>query len=333
MKETFTVSLLLAISTLFILACGNGDQEASVTSNTSSLETSPNSTSLPPSTDLFWMQRPNAAFDVTIQSSLEEVPLVVQFNDKSSTKYEGLGSKYEITYWEWDFGDGTTSTEQNPKHEYGEQGIYDIKLRVTDPVDRGDNATQTLYLQPPVGNIVTFPDSNLEYTVRRELGMPNGDIYESHLEHVVSIDNRYTPVDAFDDVWNPIPIVDLSGLEYCKNLTSLEIHSGVLNDISPLATLYNLTRLDLRSSQVSDISHLSNLTNLYAVELRENQITDLSPLIDNTGFGEGDYLDINGNPLNEVSMIEHVSQLRARGVYVWDEYWGMPLSWFEENKQ
>ncbi|MBA7564920.1 hypothetical protein ES708_06589 [subsurface metagenome] len=30
----------------------------------------------------------------------------------------------EITSWHWDFGDGATSTEQNPIHEYKEAGVY-----------------------------------------------------------------------------------------------------------------------------------------------------------------------------------------------------------------
>jgi PKD repeat protein len=31
-------------------------------------------------------------------------------------------------YWEWDFGDGQTSSEQNPKHSYSEVGNYEVSL-------------------------------------------------------------------------------------------------------------------------------------------------------------------------------------------------------------
>jgi hypothetical protein len=41
----------------------------------------------------------------------------------------------EITTWKWDFGDGTTSTEQNPIHQYkethGKEGIYTVILSIT----------------------------------------------------------------------------------------------------------------------------------------------------------------------------------------------------------
>lgn len=37
-----------------------------------------------------------------------------------------------VIAWEWDFGDGNTSTEQNPSHTYRRPGIYTISLRTFD---------------------------------------------------------------------------------------------------------------------------------------------------------------------------------------------------------
>jgi hypothetical protein len=34
--------------------------------------------------------------------------------------------------WDWSFGDGATSTEQNPSHIYGEKGEFQVELTVTD---------------------------------------------------------------------------------------------------------------------------------------------------------------------------------------------------------
>jgi gliding motility-associated-like protein len=48
------------------------------------------------------------------------------FNDQS---YSPIGP---ITSWLWDFGDGTTSTDQNPDHTYLAPGTYNITLAVTD---------------------------------------------------------------------------------------------------------------------------------------------------------------------------------------------------------
>ncbi|HEY0862644.1 MAG TPA: PKD domain-containing protein [Lacunisphaera sp.] len=38
-----------------------------------------------------------------------------------------------VTAWKWDFGDGTTSTEQHPQHTYAKAGNYVVLLEVTGP--------------------------------------------------------------------------------------------------------------------------------------------------------------------------------------------------------
>ncbi|NPD48291.1 PKD domain-containing protein, partial [Lentimicrobium sp. S6] len=35
-----------------------------------------------------------------------------------------------ILLWEWDFGDGTTSAQQNPSHRYAADGVYQVKLKI-----------------------------------------------------------------------------------------------------------------------------------------------------------------------------------------------------------
>ena len=51
-------------------------------------------------------------------------PLVVTFTDQTTD---------EVTSWLWDFGDGSTSTEQNPSHTYTEVGTYTVSLSVEGP--------------------------------------------------------------------------------------------------------------------------------------------------------------------------------------------------------
>jgi len=52
------------------------------------------------------------------------VPLTVKFNATSTSTDPALE-------WHWDFGDGSTSVEQNPSHTYTAVGSYNITLTVT----------------------------------------------------------------------------------------------------------------------------------------------------------------------------------------------------------
>lgn len=56
---------------------------------------------------------------------------VVAFRDLSYGK---------ITSWKWDFGDGTTSAEQHPVHEYNTGGEYIVTLQVEGPRGRARRA-------------------------------------------------------------------------------------------------------------------------------------------------------------------------------------------------
>ncbi len=49
--------------------------------------------------------------------------LAVQFTDESSYA--------NITQWQWDFGDGQTSSTMNPQHTYAQEGIYTVSLTIT----------------------------------------------------------------------------------------------------------------------------------------------------------------------------------------------------------
>lgn len=68
-------------------------------------------------------QLPQARIAASIR--LGEAPLTVEFHDISWPR----GSA--ITSWAWSFGDGATSTEQDPVHMYTEPGFHTVTLTVT----------------------------------------------------------------------------------------------------------------------------------------------------------------------------------------------------------
>jgi len=63
-----------------------------------------------------------------------------------------------IVSYEWDFGDGSTSTEQSPTHQYMDNGTYTVSLKIRD----NDGATDTKTSHILVKNIM--PATNFVYT-------------------------------------------------------------------------------------------------------------------------------------------------------------------------
>jgi hypothetical protein len=47
-------------------------------------------------------------------------------------------SKGEITKWRWDFGDGSSSSEQHPMHRYEKPGEYDVRLSIEGPTGKAE---------------------------------------------------------------------------------------------------------------------------------------------------------------------------------------------------
>jgi len=112
-------------------------------------------------------------------------------------------------------------------------------------------------------------------------------------------------------------ISDLSPVAGLTNLFFLKITQAGLTDIEPLAGLTNLSVLLLSDTNVSDLSPLSSLVNLTRLNLIRTLITDLQPLIDNSGFGLGDRIDIRDNPnLSQNAICNQIPQLQARFVEV-----------------
>ena len=88
--------------------------------------------------------------------------------------------------------------------------------------------------------IVTFPDPALEQAIRDAIGKPTGDIYQSDLDKLTDFSAINMCTDNFQD---------LTGIERCVNLQSLEIQALSMNiDLTPLESLHKLKSLQLFTS-------------------------------------------------------------------------------------
>jgi PKD repeat protein len=92
---------------------------------------------------------PVAEFSANVTSGT--APLAVNFTDLSANN---------PTSWAWNFGDGGTSTAQNPSHTYTTAGSYTVTLTATNAFG-SDGETKTGYITvnpPGAWTVITFDD-------------------------------------------------------------------------------------------------------------------------------------------------------------------------------
>lgn len=80
-------------------------------------------------------------------------------------------SKYGSTYL-WDFGDGNTSTDQNPHHLYSVIGVYDISLDVWTENGCYDRIVKPALVRVEGAGVILFPNA-----FKPDMDGPNGGYY------------------------------------------------------------------------------------------------------------------------------------------------------------
>jgi gliding motility-associated-like protein len=94
---------------------------------------------------------PTVAFTPNITTGC--VPVTIQFTDNS------VPQAGTITTWEWNFGDGNTSNQQNPQHTYTAVGFYNVSLRVTSSTGCVGNRTYVRLIRIVPGVTAQFANT------------------------------------------------------------------------------------------------------------------------------------------------------------------------------
>ncbi|MDX1954301.1 MAG: PKD domain-containing protein [Chitinophagaceae bacterium] len=90
---------------------------------------------------------PVADFTAPVTASCQP-PLTVNFQDISTGG---------AVAWNWDFGDGGTSTQQNPSHTYTSYGSYTVTLIATNSTGCSDTIIRSQYIRV-IKPVISFPD-------------------------------------------------------------------------------------------------------------------------------------------------------------------------------
>lgn len=88
-------------------------------------------------------------------------PFTVTFENKSSGSQNSARNRIAGQTYYWDFGDGSNSSDQNPSHTYSKEGVYTVKLFVTNASGCTDSLVKKAYIKisPPTAFINGLPQN------------------------------------------------------------------------------------------------------------------------------------------------------------------------------
>src|SRR5204862_1580903 len=85
-------------------------------------------------------------------------PLTVSFSSAGSSDPEGATLSYE-----WQFGDGLSSTAPNPVHTYSARGSYTARLKLSDGVDTTLSSNLTITVGGPPVATISSPQNGITF--------------------------------------------------------------------------------------------------------------------------------------------------------------------------
>ena len=144
-------------------------------------------------------------------------------------------------------------------------------------------------------NISEIPDGNLKTKLQELVG-------DQDLSTVTTLDLSNSGIEV------------LAGLHLFPQLTELDIKNNQIERLDYIYNLSELKKLNADNNQIETLSALTNLTKLTEVSLKNNQVIDANPLAANTGISGT--INMEGNPLSNVSMTTAIPALVGRGLTV-----------------
>lgn len=134
------------------------------------------------------------------------------------------------------------------------------------------------------------------------------DLYLGNLEYELTLADLQNLEGELD--LSGFDLEDLTGAEYCLNITNLNLSGNRIYRIHQLAGLVKLEVLYLSDNRIDDITFLEGLTELRELDISFNDIEDISVLLELTNL---QYVNLIENPVSDETIIE---ELQDKGVIV-----------------
>ncbi len=230
---------------------------------------------------------------------------IVQFTD--------LSTPSTVDEWLWDFGDGATSTLQNPQHVYEDTGCFNVRL-----IAYNNGCPDTLIrmnyicVLPPIARFLVTPDCNnrLHFTFTDQSIAPLtwewnfGDgsplVTTQHTQHTYAAYGPYSVrlvvtnggcADTMTQVINAVnenPVFDADRLVACK-AADISFHVSNIDPANIVLYVWDFGDGGTATVNVPDVTHTYTTSGIYTVTLVTTDINNCTNTVTRTN-----YIRING---------------------------------------
>ena len=263
----------------------------------------------------------------------------VSFSDESS---------FAPTSWAWDFGDGTTSTEQNPTHSYAEVGTYTVQLTVENE-NGSDTEIKEDYITVEQGIVCISDPCPIE---------TDNDFTETSIPYYTSQPMSYqvnTPIDLCLTIKCPettsveVNIYGNYNVNANANITSIDIN-GLSNLPAGLSCCLSGTYMESGEYQSLHIYGTPTEVGEFNINIsgaiNGNVTTPVNMALNNRQltFASGIVLNITQDPtalyadfvasatrITEGETITFTNLSQNAGAYLWTFNGGNPITSSDEN--
>lgn len=212
------------------------------------------------------------------------------------TRTFGASTNVDIESWEWDFGDGHTSTDANPEHTFAQNGIQDITLTVCNAA--GCETVQTAIYSNKLTPEIMAPDTvAVGQDVQLQGLTPEATHWSWDFGNGETADHA-TPVTAYSEAgWHDIHVhlINMDVHETCDaNHTHSIFVDANLNSTQDIALL-DFTVFPNPTSGQLNLRGLEAMGEGYEIRLRSTvgqvvRSMPLVPMISLDGLPSGMYL-------------------------------------------
>jgi len=178
-------------------------------------------------------------------------------------------------------------------------GLAALLLTVTVPLGAQEKKPEAKPEEKKPVEVPLFPDKQLEAAVRQQVfakRTTTDPIFESDVKNISLIKG------------NKMGIKDLTGLEKCKTLLSIDLSGNEITNLAPLAGLDRVQQLILNQNKISDLTPLATMKALQYIGIEGNQVKSLEPL---KGLDRLSSFYATGNQIEDLSPLHGLPKLHT----------------------